>query len=329
MKKMKKTIGALLAVCLTLTLAACSSNSNSPSSNDGNAADSYPSENITLVVPWAAGGGTDLIGRQIAAQLESSLNTNIVVENVTGGSGAVGFKQATGSPADGYTICMTTSSLLLQKYANDTYVEYTDFDHVCIFNFDACGLIVSADAPYNTVEEFVEYAKANPGLTCANSGAGTMWHTCALQFSDLVGVEFTHVPYDSGNDACVAVAGGHADLTMVSVAEAASLLQAGQLKVLAIGLDERSEDFADIPTFIEQGYDLTGGVFRAFAVPAGTDEAIVEKLANAVKDVYDSDEFKTFMHNGGYGMLWMDGEELTSYLKDLDTTFSTLLSGLK
>lgn len=339
---MKKAVTRILSMGISLTLsfalAGCSSSGSSSSAAasaaasttaETSAADSYPEKNITLIVPFAAGGGTDLIGRQIASQLESILGTSIVVENVTGGAGQVGFKQGAGSAADGYTITMTTSSLLLQKYASETYVDYQEFEHIAVFNFDPCGLIVAADAPYDTVDEFVAYAKEHPGMTCTNSGAGGIWHVCAMEFEKNNGLEFTHVPYDGGNAAAVAVAGGHADCSFASVAEAAALVEAGELKILAIASDERTDAYPDIPTFAEQGYTFTtGGVFRAFAVPAGTDSAIVAKLADAVEQVYQSEEFQTFMANGGYGLLWKSGDDLTEYLSDCDETFKELLSNM-
>lgn len=289
-------------------------------------ADNYPSRNITFLVPFAAGGGTDLVCRQVASRLEDIFGVNVIVENVVGGAGAVGFKRTAESAPDGYTLTSTTPTMLLQKYANpDAYVDYRLLDHIAIFNSDPCCLVVKANAPYKNVQEFLDYAKAHPGeMLAANSGPGATWHIITMQFEQFTSTSFIHVPFEGGTGAAVAVGGGHADFSMVSAAEAATIVDAGLARFLAIGSAERDPNFPNVPTFKEQGIDFVNGVWRDVSVPAGTPDDVIATLEKALRQVYEDEDFRAVLKNGKFGLQWMSGPEFKAYLDESDAVYKEL-----
>ncbi len=330
-----RIINMILVCGCILSLVACSSTSSSgtPSGvspdagNPSSAAPAqtlnYPKENITFIIPFGAGGGTDITGRIFAQYLEKEIGTTIVIKNTTGGGGVVGFKEGATAKPDGYTMLLTTSSLQLHKYTAEVCQPYDELIHIANYSFDPCCLVVPADAPYNTLEEFVAYSLEHPGeLTCTNSGTGAIWNVCALQFQDLVGANWIHVPYNSGNEAAVAVAGGHADFAVLQSTEPMSLVDAGELKYLAVATKEREESLPDVPTFIEQGYDFAGGVWRTVAVPLGTPDEIVDFLAQAMENVYNNPEFQDAMKTASCGMMWVGRDDVDQFLKESDVNFS-------
>lgn len=290
----------------------------------------FPSKEITVIVPWSAGGGADLISRQLAVLMEKDLGKPVIVVNRTGGGGCVGFQVVAASKPDGHTICLVSPALLLQKYTSLVHVDYRLFKPVALLNEDPAGLTVNANAPWKNISEFFEDARKNPGkMRVANSGTGTTWHVAALAMENKAGVKFTHVPYEGANPAAAAVAGGHIEATTASPAEVAPLVAAGKLRILAIPYESRDPKFANVPTFREEGLDFCFSVWRAYVVPKDTPDAIVEVLCNAFRKAYESQEFKDFMVRAGFGMKFMDSAEFGALLERQDIEFGALLSELQ
>lgn len=289
------------------------------------ASENYPEKEIRLIVPWAAGGGTDLIGRQIAYVIERELGRPVVVENRTGGGGLVGFRTIAHAAADGYTVGANSISQLLQKAAGIDHQDWTEMTPIAIYNEDPASLTVKADAPWDTLEEFVEYARENPGaIRVSNSGPGAIWHISALRMEREFGVEFIHVPYEGGSPAAIAVAGGHVEATTTSPAEVAALVKAGELKILAIPAENRSNLFPDVPTFIEEGYDFTAGTWRGLVGPAGMPDYAVKALEEAVAIAVEDEGFINFMNNGGFGIRYMGAEAFGNLLAIQDQELKEL-----
>lgn len=289
------------------------------------AASDFPRKEITLVVGWAAGGGTDLVARQIASIAEKQLGKPIVVQNKPGGAGAVSFQFLAASKPDGYTIAMTTTPLLLQKYVSPTFVPYKDLTHIAIVNEDPAAVSVPVDSPCKNLQDFVDMVKKNPGkIRISNAGPGSAWHAMALRFEDAVGAPVTHVSYPGGNPAAVAAAGGHVEATFVSPAEVASLVAGGKLRMLAVSSETRDENFPDVPTFKEQGLDLVGGVHRAISAPKDLPPDVLAKLEAAIRYATEQPEYKNFMKTSSLGQRYLSGKELNDYLDGLDATYAKL-----
>lgn len=292
---------------------------NSAFAQQDNSAAQFPKKEITLIVPWAAGGGTDIVAREIARLMEKELGKPVVVMNVEGGGGVVGFQKIATSKPDGYTIGFTTNSMLLQKYTASVFVDYKKLKHIAMVNEDPATLTVNANAPWNTISEFVDYAKKNPNkIRVANSGAGAIWHVAAMLLEKKIDTKFIHVPYSGAAPAGIAVAGGHVEATTVSPAEVRSLVDAGKLKMLAIAASQRDPNFPTIPTFKESGIDFVIGVWRAIAAPKDTPVAVIQILEDAITKAVNSSEYKEFMTKGGLGIRYMSSSDMVPFLDAQD-----------
>lgn len=289
----------------------------------------YPERDITLIVPWSAGGGTDTVSRYIADKIEKDLGKPVVVVNKPGGGGLVGFQTIAGAKPDGYTIGTVTNSMILQKYAALTYVDRTRVEPISIINVDPSAFTINAGLQWKNFKEALDYAKKNPSkVRVSNSGPGAIWHICAAMLAGKAGVKFTYVPYKGGNPAAVAAAGGHVEATSVSPAEVSSLAKAGKLRILAIAAEERDPRFPDVPTYKEEGIDLVFGVWRGIVAPAGTPQNIIDKLSEAIKKVVTSKEYKDFLNKSNFGWAYQGPSAFAAKMKSDDTELSTVVPGL-
>jgi tripartite-type tricarboxylate transporter receptor subunit TctC len=273
---MKKVLAVLL--CLVVISAALFASGTGDSSGGVK----YPIKNITMICPWAAGGGTDAILRALSAAAEKQLGVTITVENRTGGGSAIGHAAIKNARADGYTLGMITFELNSLPQQGLIDFTYRDFDPLIRVNADAATLTVKADAPYNSVKEFVEYAKAHPGvISIGNSAPGSVWHIGAGLLANETGIQVKHIPFEGAAAAVTALAGGHIQAVSVSLSEVKSQLDAGNVKCLGIMDSKRSELYPNIPTFIDQGYNITYATWRGIALPKGVDPAIKKILTDA------------------------------------------------
>ena len=337
---MKKYLALLLVAVMMLSLMACGKK-NEPAANEGDTSAGattahtvtlddgtvFPSKDITLIIPWKAGGNTDIYSRQLATLMEEYLGVNLIVMNTNGGGGQVGYQTLVGAGADGYTLCATSNSMLLAPYTGlgDDAVKYDSVTHLAMWGNSACALVVPASSAYDTLEAFIAAAKEKPGeLRIANSGIGATWHACAMTFASNAGIEVTHIPYESGTEAVTAAAGGHVEAVMCGVSECSALVESGDLKVLAIS--SATTLYPDAKTFADCGVDGMWGGFNDFIVPAGTPDAVVDLLVEAMEYAVNTDTWKDFMAAGGQSWVWMTGDELTTYYADVDKTLAELFA---
>jgi len=280
------------------------------------AAQEFPSEDVELIVPWAAGGGTDRTARQLASLAENELDTSVFVTNQTGGSGSAGFRAAANAEADGHTIGVLTVEIATISHLGIADLTPDDFDAVMQYNFDPASLTVHEDAPYSTIDEFVSFAEENPGeIRISNSGIGAIWHLSAAQMAQQVGVDVDHIGYDGGAPATQAVVNGEVEATTASPAEVAPQVQDGPLNMLAVFGEERSDLFPDVPTLQERDIDVTIGAWRGLGVPSGTPDERVQTLNDAFQSVYESDDFQSFMNENGFGLVNRGPEEYAEFMQ--------------
>jgi tripartite-type tricarboxylate transporter receptor subunit TctC len=285
----------------------------------------FPTQDIEMICPWDAGGGTDQTARQLADLAEDHLDTSLFVSNQTGGSGSVGFNEIANSEPDGHTVGVTTVEICTISHLGIAEVNHEDLDPVMQYNFDPASLTVHEDAPYGTLEEFVEYAEGNPGeLSISNSGTGAIWHLSAAGFAQEAGIEVDHVGYDGGEPATQAVVGGEVEATTASAAEVRPQVEDGPLEILAVFDDEPLDIFPDVPTLEEEGYDFVMGAWRGLTVPEGT----VETLEQAFTDVYESEEFQSFMEDAGFGLVYRDAEEFGAFMDSEYDRFGEVIDDL-
>jgi tripartite-type tricarboxylate transporter receptor subunit TctC len=286
----------------------------------------YPAKNITMICPWAAGGGTDAILRALSAAAEKQLGVTITVENRTGGGGAIGHAAIKNARPDGYTLGMITFELNSLPQQGLIDFTYKDFDPLIRVNADAATLTVQANAPYNTVKEFVEYAKAHPGeISIGNSAPGSVWHIGAGLLANETGIQVKHIPFEGAAPAVTALAGGHIQAVSVSLAEVKSQLDAGNVKCLGIMDTKRSELYPNIPTFIDQGYNITYATWRGIALPKGVDPAIKKLLTDAFTAGIQDQAFTTQAKNLNLNLAYQNSADFEKFLaENFDAVTKTL-----
>jgi tripartite-type tricarboxylate transporter receptor subunit TctC len=259
-------------------------------------AQDYPSRPIKLIVPYAAGGTSDILARQIGPKLTEAFGPPVVIENRTGANGNVGADWVAKSAPDGYTLLITDLGGLVispsvYKLAFD---PSKDFSPIVTVSYSPHVLAVHPSVPVRNVKELVEHAKRNPGkLNFAVSGLGGAPHLAGIEFAQRMGVQWAYIPYKGGSDAVSAVAGGQADVLFNGMLATWPSVQGGRLRALAISAKGRMPSAPDTPTVAEQG--LSGfetGSFQGIVGPAGMPRAIVAKLNAALIKILNTDDMK-------------------------------------
>ncbi|RFU63867.1 tripartite tricarboxylate transporter substrate binding protein [Peribacillus glennii] len=322
---MKKLASTIVFIFMATLLIGCSSDSSATKENK------FPEKDITLIVPKAPGGGTDLTARGLAEYAKKQIDQNIVVVNKPSGNGVTGMVEGSKAKKDGYTLTMTTVELAMLPHMNRSPVDYKDFSPIVAPIADPASIMVPADAPYNTLEEFLEHAKKNPGkLKVGNSGVGTIFHLASVAVEDKTGVKFTHVPYNEGSaPAVAALVGGHLDAVSVAPGIAKAQIDAGKIKVLAIMSDEKLPLFPEVPTFKELGYDITIRAWAALNAPADTPDEIMDSLNEIFSKTSKDPEFKKFLEKQGIQPVEIEGEELKNMIEEDHNYYGELLKDMK
>src|SRR5579862_1025577 len=270
---MKRTIyGTALAMLLALTGAA--------------AAEDFPSRPMTMVIPFAAGGPTDLLGRVIAARMGEILGQTVVVENVGGAGGMNGSKRVADASPDGYTFVLGTVGTHAKNqslYKHPIYNAATDFTPVGLIAEVPIVLITRKDLPANNLKEFVAYAKANQAkMQFGSAGAGSATHLGCVVLNTAMGTDIVHVPYKGTGPAMQDLIGGRIDFLCEIISTAKPQIDGGRVKAIAIMTKTRSSVEPNLPTAVEQGLDVQAYTWNAVFLPKGAPDAVVKKLNSAI-----------------------------------------------
>jgi tripartite-type tricarboxylate transporter receptor subunit TctC len=259
-------------------------------------AQDYPTRPIRLVVPYAAGGTSDILARQIAPRLSETFGQPVVVENRTGANGNVGADVVAKGAPDGHTLLITdlgglVISASVYKLAFD---PSKDFTPIVMVSYSPHVMAVHPSVPVRNVRELVEYAKKNPGkLNFAVSGIGGAPHLAGIDFAQRMGVQWAYIPYKGGSDAVSAVAGGQADVLFNGMLATWPSVQGGRMRALGISARERVPSAPDTPTIAEQGLPgFETGSFQGIVGPAGISGAVVGKLNGTVTRILNTEDMK-------------------------------------
>ncbi|MGE5592606.1 MAG: Bug family tripartite tricarboxylate transporter substrate binding protein [Betaproteobacteria bacterium] len=287
----------------------------------------FPSKPIRIIVPYAAGGGTDIVARRLAQDLEKILGVNVIVANVVGGSGAIGRAEAAKAPADGYTLFMDDKAFLSSYYMGVSTVGWRDMQPVCRLDGASFVLVVSSKSPFKTVSDLIDYAKKNPGVvTIAVSGIGGVSHLNAEAIKIAGNVNVVIVPFEGGAMTRTAVAGGHVTATIAQVAEIYSFVQAGDFRILAVSDDQRNPGIPDVPTFRESGVDFSLDQWRGIYAPKGTPATVVEKLENAFREAMETDGFKQLCAQNFTRPMYLNHKEFAAELEKTDAVLKDIVT---
>lgn len=293
------------------------------------AADPYPVRPIELMVAYQAGGGTDNMARSIAEAARTLLPQPIVVVNKPGASGSIGWAYVANGQSDGYRMAMITPELLVVPLMGIGKTTYQDFQPVARFTDDPSSITVRADAPWKTIDEFLAYAKANPGkTTVSNAGSGTVPHIAAAALGEKAHVTFNHVPYQGSAPAIMGLLSGDVDATTVAYAELRQHVEAGKLKTLAVMSEKRVATLPNVPTFKERGMDLQYSVWRGIALPRSTPPEVVNKLRETARKIAETPSFKETVQKQNLTMAYADTPEFSAAILRQSESFKKLMASL-
>jgi len=277
---------------------------------------SFPSRPITIVVPWAAGGGTDQLARIIAEEAAKIFGMGVNVLNRDGGAGTVGHIYGMKTRPDGYAMTMVTYELSSYKPLNRAQIGPGDFKALMQLNEDPGAITVRADSPWKTLKEFIDYAREHPKeITIGNSGPGAVWHIGAVKLEKLTGVRFTHIPLDGAKPAVTRLLGKHIQAVAVSPAEVEPYVREGTFRCLGIMSEERCAEMLEVPTMREQGIELVHGTWRGLVVPKDTPENTAAKLAEGFKKAYDHPAFQEAAKRMLMGLKYRNGEDFAKFMR--------------
>lgn len=334
---MKKKIALVLcaAVAAATVMGGCGSSGSSSSSTEASEneeaeepaseeaeaapATDFPTGQINLVIPQGVGGGSDLIARVLAAQVEADLGVAIVCTNLEGGSTSIGMQEVADADPDGYTIGMSMTNLATMAPLGYSDLTPDDFEAICAANYDAATIMIRTDDDrFSDLESLIAYAQEHPGeLNWGTGGAGGMWHMAILKFCDVAGIQVNVVP-DAGGGTGVglALANGDIDAAVFSPVDCMSQIEAGQITPIVSMTDERMVSFPDTPTAIELGYEVEVYSTRGFVAPKGTPAEVIDVLEASFKKAVESEEFADFIESQSSNIRWLDSEEYTEWLQD-------------
>ena len=267
-------------------------------------AQSWPSGPIRLVVPFAPGGSTDLSARLVADGLAQRLGVPVVVENRPGAGATTGSQLVADAPPDGQTLVMSniaSHAISPALYPNLRYDPVTSFTHIAMVITNPSVWVVNPRSEIANLADLVRAAKARRGgLDMASSGAGSSNHLMLVRFSELAGIEHTHIPFRGAGPAMTAVIAGQVPMMSDSLPSAAGHMRQGSVRAIAISSAERHPAFPDVPTFREQGFDLSSTSWFALSGPAGMQPAVVERLHREIMAVVAAPESRRrFAEMGG------------------------------
>jgi tripartite-type tricarboxylate transporter receptor subunit TctC len=289
----------------------------------------FPSQNITIIVPFGAGGGADVLLREIGNIMEGDLGVGVAVVNKPGAGGAVGWKALAAAKPDGYTLGYMSSSLIFKTYQGKAGLDFRNYEPIGMNSESPYAVSVKADSQWKTLKEFINYARAHPKeIRVSNGGTGAIWHISALAFAKETGIQLRHIPYKGGKAASAALAGGHVEATFVTPPEVAPLVQANKLRMLAVGADKRDPNHPNVATVKELGVNLSLGVWRALCAPKGTPPDRIAIIARAFKKAVLSERYKNFANKAGFAVVFLDTGDFKKRIAEDARQFKPLIEQL-
>lgn len=289
MRFLKTTILAAATLAMTTAMPVSAQN-----------AAEFPTKSMTYILPFNAGGESDISARFQQAHWKEVTGQDVVVQYQPGGGGAQAWSQLNGIAGDGYTIMgVNLPHIILQPMASEVGYKTDDLVPVHMFHYTPDALLVAKDSPYETLADLVEYAKANPGMTTfAGSAVNSANHVAQVTFDGLAGIQSTYIPFSGTGTATPALLGGQTVGYWGYSTVLAS--QGDQVRMLAVATEERMPAFPDVPTFKELGYDLVSGAYRGVGVPASTPEELRTRVSDIIEEINQNPDFRKQMEDAAF-----------------------------
>jgi tripartite-type tricarboxylate transporter receptor subunit TctC len=315
------------ALCGAVILAPPAGAQNSPAT-----ASRFPEgKPIEMTVMFGAGSAADVIARRLADGMARILKAPVPVVNRTGGGGAMGYTHVSQQKPDGYSIIWNSNSISTNYYSGILPFDYQAFDPVARVSVEIPALAVRKDAPWQTLKDLVEYAKANPGkVRVGNSGSGSHTHFVASALFMTAGAKTIDVPFGTGQ-AVVNLLGDRIEAVVQLPAVLVAHVKSGDLRILAVLGSRREPVFPDVPTAEEQGYKVALDMWRGIAVPKGTPKPVITRLQEAIKKTVESPEFQEAGRNNGFTPAYLPATEFGEMIASDDKKLADVMAvlGLK
>jgi len=279
----------------------------------------YPTHPITFINPFPPGGAADVVGRPFAAVLEPIIKQPCVIETKAGAAGQVGAQFAATARPDGYTLLIHIVSIsgfaeVDKLFGRTPKFTRADFIPIARFTAGPVVLLTNEQQPYRTLKELVDDAKANPDkLVFSSSGLYGALHLPTALFMKAAGIKLRHLPTNGGGPAITALLGNNSQVLVSSIAAASGQIKAGKLRALGVFAPTRSPALPDVPTMKEQGYDLEFYLWVGLFAPKGTPEPVIATLRPLVKQVAETEQFKTAMKNIGEEVAYLDQPQFAKF----------------
>lgn len=312
---MKKFLSSLLALVLCLTLCC------------GALAEAFPAKEITYLCGYGAGGSSDIQARLMQPYAEKYFGAAMVIENLGGAGGCTALTDYNTRAADGYTISSFNTTPLLKNVLGQTDFEYFDaFDFLACVITTPIVVVVTADSPYNTIEDLIADAQANPeALLYASAGAGSITHLAAELWQSKAGVKFTHVPFNGGTEALTGLLNKSVDFEVASLSEVLTKHEEGSLRILASCTNTVIKSTAGEELGIPVLENCDVKVIQGVCVHKTVDEAVKAKLAEGLKGICNDEGYIADMKAAGYDLDYMDREDFTKYLTESAEAFKVIV----
>jgi tripartite-type tricarboxylate transporter receptor subunit TctC len=293
-------------------------------------AQGYPTRAVELVVPFAAGGGSDTsmrIWADAAARLK--FPQPVLIVNKAGAGGAIGLAEGANGRPDGHKLTMVSTEINLTQLQGMGKTKGDDFIFIARVNADPLLLVVRTDSRFKTLEDLIAAAKAKPGeLNLANSGAGGMFHLGAAAFEEKSGLKFNNIPYIGSGPEIIALAAGQVDVAVLSTAEAGTWVRDGKFRVLAVWANKRFKDYPQVPTLKERGIDLEMDTWRSIAVPKATPPQVVTTLRELAQKIHEDKQYQTVLAGSNISNIYDDGDKVTQLVASEYKFYGDLLGKL-
>ncbi len=293
-------------------------------------AQDWPPSKVEVMTHSSPGGGGDRFIRNLVQTLEQNFDVDAVANNRVGGSGAVAATYlVTQAPEDGSVIQAVTPTQLITPIRAPGVPTYQDITPIARIFVDPSTLYVHRNSPFETIDDFLEHARANPGdITIGIGSAGSLEGLVIAEMQEAADIQVRIVPHEGGGDANVELLGQHLDAVIGEVGDARTQLENGDFRLLAVFQDDRLEDYADVPTFKELGYDVVANKFRGVFGPPGMDRATVEAIAETLSGMYDMEPWASYWRDGNMAPAFLGPDEFAAFLDRSNGNIKAFLESL-
>ncbi|NYE22102.1 tripartite tricarboxylate transporter substrate binding protein [Pigmentiphaga litoralis] len=290
----------------------------------------YPARPIELIVPFAAGGGTDVLARTLAEAARPHLSQQLIVINRAGASGGVGWAELINAKPDGYKLAIITVEITMIPHMGVVKFTADDVTPIVRLNADPATIAVRADSPYKTIEDFLAAARKTPdAMRVGNAGPGSLGHLAAAALGDKTGTQLNHVPFRGANPAVLDLLGGHIEAVAVTPVEVATYVAAGKIRPLAVMADKRiAAGWEQVPTLRERQIDLVIQGWRGLAAPKGTPPEVLAVLRNAMVKALQEPVLRQTMAKQNMGEGYLDEAAFKALIAQDNATFRELINKL-